>query len=63
MIEIVKVIRDIFITILALFMAFMTGIVFGCIGITKAVDKVFEERPRPNSKVSYTSYYRKDRES
>lgn len=62
MIEIVKVIRDIFITILALFMAFMTGIVFGCIGITKAVDKVFEETPRSNSKVSYASYYNRKRD-
>lgn len=62
MIKFVKFLRDAFITILALFSAFVAGILFGGKAIEKGVDAIFaDNRRKPRSKVSYRSFYdRKD---
>lgn len=44
MIEFVKFLRDAFITILALFSAFVAGILFGGKAIEKSVDAIFTRK-------------------
>lgn len=56
MIELVKFLRDAFVTILALFSAFMAGMLFGEKVITKGVDATLADM-RQRRKVSYRDVY------
>lgn len=62
MIKLVKFLRDAFITILALFSAFIAGTLFGTKLIEKGVTAIFaDETSKPRSRVSYRDFYdRKD---
>ena len=58
MIKLVKFLRDAFIIILALFSAFIAGILFGTKLIEKSVDAIFaDEKSKLRSRVSYRDFY------
>lgn len=58
MIEIVKFLRNAFVTILALFASFIAGIMFGNKLIEEGVKRIFtDDRPKNRSEVSYRNMY------
>ena len=61
MIEFVKFLRDAFMVILALFTTFLAGIVFGNKLIEKGVESIYADNEKKHSRVSYKSYYNRDR--
>lgn len=61
MIEFVKFLRDAFMVILALFTTFLAGIVFGNKLIEKGVESIYADDKKKDRRVTYRSYYDKDR--
>lgn len=61
MIEFVKFLRDAFMVILALFTTFLAGIVFGNKLVEKGVESIYANDRNKRQRVTYRSYYDRDR--